>query len=317
VSEAIVLRGVTKAFGAKVAVRELDLSVPRGSLAGFIGPNGAGKTTTLRLILSILMPDRGQVSVLGRRSALEAKDRIGYLPEERGVYRKMKVGAFLAYMGRLKGLRSAPARERAGLWLEKVGLTAVQNKRCEELSKGMQQKVQFAAAVLHEPELVVLDEPFSGLDPVSLRLLRNLVLELRQTGTTILLSTHVMQQAEQLCERVVMIHEGHKVLDSDVAKIGGFDPYAIRLEPLDPRADCERLRALPGILAVEKASATWDVLLRSDANPQQAFLSIAAAVTPARIELRKKTLEDVFIDIVAGGVRAALDGAGPEQDGTE
>ena len=156
-ADAIVLAGVTKTFGPKVAVRDLDLVVPRGSLYGFIGPNGAGKTTTIRMIMSILFPDRGEVEVLGMRSALDAKDRIGYLPEERGVYRKMKVGAFLRYMGHLKGV---DRRDVVGRWLERVGLAEVESKRCEELSKGMQQKIQFIASVIHEPDLLILDEPF-------------------------------------------------------------------------------------------------------------------------------------------------------------
>src|SRR3954470_24065958 len=174
-SLAISLNGVTKTFGQTTAVSNLDLTVPSGALYGFIGPNGAGKTTSLRMIMSILFPDRGEIAILGRRSALEAKDLIGYLPEERGVYRKMKVGAFLTYMARLKGVPAdaSPARIRA--LLGAVGLAGTESKRCEDMSKGMLQRVQFVAAILHEPELLILDEPFSRLDPVSVRLLRALI----------------------------------------------------------------------------------------------------------------------------------------------
>src|SRR5947207_2717271 len=210
---AISLNGVSKTFGTTVAVRDLDLVVPRGALYGFIGPNGAGKTTSLRMIMSILFPDRGRVSVLGCQSAQEAKDRIGYLPEERGVYRKMKVGAFLIYIARLKGVNDSQAATRVRSWLDRVDLPNVYDKKCEELSKGMLQKVQLIAAILHQPELLILDEPFSGLDPVNTRLLRDLILAEHRRGATILFSTHIMVQAEELCEHIVMLHRGRKVLD--------------------------------------------------------------------------------------------------------
>src|SRR4051794_24549955 len=163
---ALRLQSVRKTFGTAVAVHGLDLAVPSGALYGVIGPNGAGKTTTIRLIMSILFPDAGEVSILGHRSALEAKDRIGYLPEERGVYKRMKVGAFLTFMGQLKGVDAKVLPARVARGLERVGLTGTEKKRCEELSKGMLQKVQFLAAIIHHPDLLILDEPFSGLDPV-------------------------------------------------------------------------------------------------------------------------------------------------------
>jgi ABC-2 type transport system ATP-binding protein len=187
------MRGVRKAFGPKVAVEGMDLEVREGSLHGFIGPNGAGKSTTIRMIMSILFPDAGELSVLGRRSAVESKDRIGYLPEERGVYRKMKVGSFLQHIGRLKGLDAGGSLRRSvDDWLERVGLPDVAKKKCEELSKGMQQKVQFISCVLHEPDLIILDEPFSGLDPVNMRLIRDLIREQHEAGRTVIFSTHVM-----------------------------------------------------------------------------------------------------------------------------
>src|SRR6188768_2450819 len=203
---ALVLSGVTKTFGGMRAVDRLDLEVPRGSLCGVIGPNGAGKTTTIRIVMSILFPDEGSVSVLGHKSALMAKDRIGYLPEERGLYRKMRVGEFLTYMARLKGVADSESRTFITRALERLGLAGTEGKRCEELSKGMQQKVQFIAATIHRPDLLILDEPFSGLDPVSTRMLRDLILEEHRRGATILFSPHVMPHAEQLCDRVVMIH---------------------------------------------------------------------------------------------------------------
>ena len=193
-THAIELRDVRKTFGANVAVDRLSLVVPRGAVCGVIGPSGAGKTTCIRMIMSILFPDSGSLSVLGRASALEAKDQIGYLPEERGVYRRMPVGAFLTYIARLKGVTEAeiPARVRRGL--ERVELGGSEKKRCEELSKGTLQKVQILAAIIHQPDLLILDEPFTGLDPVSTRLLRDIVVAEHRRGATILFSTHAMHQ---------------------------------------------------------------------------------------------------------------------------
>src|SRR6188472_3604241 len=189
---ALELKRVRKSFGSTQAVDGMTLTVPRGKLYGVIGPNGAGKTTCIRMIMSILFPDSGELSVLGHRSALEAKDRIGYLPEERGVYRKMKVGAFLRYLAGLKGAAESDAGPRAKELLEKLGLEGVLDKKCEDLSKGMLQRVQFVGSIVHRPELLILDEPFSGLDPVSVRLLKDVITAERRRGTTILFSTHVM-----------------------------------------------------------------------------------------------------------------------------
>src|SRR5215831_497552 len=259
---AIVLSGVTKTFGQTKAVQGLDFVVPRGGLYGFIGPNGAGKTTSIRMIMSILFPDRGELSVLGHASALEAKDKIGYLPEERGVYRKMRVAAYLAYIAKLKGVPEKGLAERISAFVARVGLADVESKRCEELSKGMLQKIQFVAAIIHEPELLILDEPFSGLDPVSMRLLREQILAEHARGATILFSTHVMQQAEEICDHVVMIHHGNKVLDDPVASIRRrYDPRALVLEPLDPSADLARVRALPEVESCSPRDGAYDVEL--------------------------------------------------------
>jgi ABC-2 type transport system ATP-binding protein len=297
---AIHLKGVTKTFGRTTAVHDLDLTVPRGALYGFIGPNGAGKTTTIRMIMSILFPDSGELSILGRRSALEAKDRIGYLPEERGVYRKMRVGAFLTYMGRLKGLTEPDLGKRVPRALERVGLAETARKRCEELSKGMLQKVQLLAAIIHEPDLLILDEPFSGLDPISMRLLRDLILDEHRRGATILFSTHVMPQAEEVCQHVVMIHRGRKVLDEEVAVIRRqYDPRTIRFDPLDPAADPSVLQALADVERVDRAEAGYDIRLVEGTDPATAMRRIVMALAPARIELSRPRLEDVFVKIVS------------------
>ena len=302
---AILLKGVTKSFGKAKAVENLELAVPRGGLYGFIGPNGAGKTTSIRMIMSILFPDSGELSVLGNRSALDAKDRIGYLPEERGVYRKMRVGAFLTYMARLKGVSATGLGKQIEQSLESVGLGGTQRKRCEELSKGMNQKVQFIAATIHKPDLLILDEPFSGLDPVSSRLLRELVMTEHRRGATILFSTHVMQHAEELCDSVVMMHQGKKVLDEQVGVIRRrYDPRNIQFEPLDPDADLSPLRSLPGVESVDRADGGYEILLVEGTDPADAIRRMVQSVAPPRIELSRPRLEDVFIKLVGGGLES-------------
>jgi ABC-2 type transport system ATP-binding protein len=306
-SPVIQLRGITKTFGPKMAVNNLDLTIPERSVYGFIGPNGAGKTTTIRMIMSIIFPDRGELSVLGRASAVESKDQIGYLPEERGVYRKMKVGAFLNYMARLKGMDAAGLDRKVRDWLERVNLAETYRKKCEELSKGMQQKVQFIAAVIHDPELIILDEPFSGLDPVNRRLLRELIDEQRMKKRTLIFSTHAMFEAEQLCTHLFMIHKGEKKLDDSVdAILRKHDPRAVQVEPLDSASIADRRwDAIPGVSEVRRHD-TWLELRLSESAAKETIMPIATTIAPLRrIELARPNLEQIFIHLV-GGDAAAL-----------
>jgi ABC-2 type transport system ATP-binding protein len=297
---AIEIRNATKTFGQTVAVKDLNLTVPYGGLYGFIGPNGAGKTTTIRLIMSIFFPDSGEISILGHASALKAKDRIGYLPEERGVYRKMRVGAFLKYIAGLKGVRELSLDKTIRSSLESVGLGGTEKKRCEELSKGMLQKVQFLAAILHKPDLLILDEPFSGLDPVSMRLLRDLVLGEHRRGATILFSTHVMPQAEEICQHVIMVHRGRKVLDEALATIRNrYDPRTVEFDPVDSNADLSRIAGLPGVERMERNDSGYKVLLVEGTNPAEAMHRIIDVTMPARLELSRPRLEDIFISLVS------------------
>ena len=297
---AIELRNVTKTFGQTTAVKDLNFAVPYGGLYGFIGPNGAGKTTTIRLILSIFLPDSGEISVLGHTSALRARSRIGYLPEERGVYRKMRVGAFLKYIAGLKGVKEPNIDKTIRVSLERVGLEGTERRRCEELSKGMLQKVQLLAAVIHKPDLLILDEPFSGLDPVSTRLLRDLVLEEHRRGATILFSTHVMPQAEEICQHVIMVHRGRKVLDEALDSIRSqYDPRTIVFNPLDSGADLSPIARLPGVESVESDVSGYKIFLAADTNPADAMRRIIETATPARLELSRPRLEDIFINLVA------------------
>ena len=297
-SLAISLAGVTKTFGSTIAVDNLELAVPTGALYGFIGPNGAGKTTTIRMIMSILFPDRGELTVLGRPAAVEAKDRIGYLPEERGVYRKMKVAAFLIYMARLKGVRDF-SHARATAWLERLNLAGVEDKKCEELSKGMLQKVQLICAVLHAPDLLILDEPFSGLDPVNMRMLRDLILAEHRRGATIVFSTHVMVQAEEICDHIVMLHKGRKVLDEDLVSVQRrHDPRALIFEPFERGADAGALARLDGVEKITRDGNSYRLDLREGADPVGVMRAVAAAVPPARLEVHRPSLEDIFIGLV-------------------
>ena len=299
------MTGVRKTFGQMTAVDDLDLEVPRGGLYGFIGPNGAGKTTTIRMIMSILFPDGGAISVLDHASALKAKDRIGYLPEERGLYKRMKVLPFLRYLARLKGADGPDLDRRIAGALDRVGLGGVESKRCDELSKGMSQKVQFVGATLHAPDLLILDEPFSGLDPVSMRMLRDLILEEHARGATVLFSTHVMPQAEEICEHVIMVHEGRKVLDADLSDIRScYDPRTILFEPLDPKADTTGLASIPGVERIGTEGGGLEILLRAGTDPAAAMRRIMDTTPAARIELSRPRLEDVFIELVAGGAAA-------------
>lgn len=319
-TDAITIRGLTKRFGPTLAVKDLNLSVPAGSLCGFIGPNGAGKTTTIRMIMSIIFPDSGELTVLGRTAATESKDRIGYLPEERGVYKKMRVRAFLAYMAKLKGVDPAAASQKAAWWLERVGLPEVAKKKCEELSKGMQQKVQFIAAVIHEPDLLILDEVFSGLDPVNRKLMRELIDEQHSGGRTIVFSTHAMYEAEQLCERVFMIHRGEKVLDSTLRDIRSkFDPRTLVVEPIDRSPEGLRaVECVQDVRASEDEEGVFEAYLKPEVSAATAVRSIASAVDVCRVEVKRVTLEDVFIQIVEqsgqrvdrDALRAGKDGAG-------
>jgi ABC-2 type transport system ATP-binding protein len=295
------LQAVEKSFGAQRAVSALDLAVPKGETCGLIGPSGAGKTTIIRLIMSILFPDSGRIEVLGHASALEAKDRIGYLPEERGVYPRMRVDAFLKFLGGLKGMPEARILPRATELLEKLDLRDVAGKKCEDLSKGMLQRVQFVGAILHHPELLILDEPFSGLDPVSVRMLKGVIGEERRRGTTILFSTHVMAQAEELCDRVVMIHQGRKVLDESMSRLRrNFDPTRVIFEPLDPDADVNILRGIPGVKSMQRAEDAVELQLHAGTEPSAVIREVAGRVAPARLEIARIRLEDVFVGIVGG-----------------
>ncbi len=299
-TDAIALRDVTKRYDAVVAVDGLSLSVPRGSIYGFIGPNGSGKTTTIRMIMNILLPDRGEIEVLGERSTLAARDRVSYLPEERGLYKKMTVARLLVYYGELKGIPRARVDKRVREWLERTKLTEWADKKIEALSKGMAQKVQFIAAVVSEPELLILDEPFSGLDPVNAEALKDAVLELRKRGTTIVFSTHDMGVAEELCDRIFMIYKGRKVLDGTLDEIQaryGTDTVVVRT--------ADGVKALESMEEVEAVNDRGNEQWVQLKVPPAAFLAKLVQKTDVRkFEVTRPSLQDIFLRIAKPGADA-------------
>src|SRR2546425_4996053 len=261
-----VLERVAKRFGGFTAVSDLSLQVRPGRVFGLIGPNGAGKTTTIRMIVNITAPDSGRIELFGQQMNTALQDRIGYLPEERGLYKKMRVGEQLRFFAELKDLRGAEANRRIDEWLKKLELSAWKDKRTKELSKGMQQKIQFIIAVIHDPDLIILDEPFSGLDPVNVQLMKETILEEKAKGKTIILSTHQMEIAEKLCDDVCMINRSRKVLDGRLREIRrGFarNSVAIQVEGGDG------LLKDPALIAnVRQNGDDLEVLLAPDTNPQ-------------------------------------------------
>ena len=293
----LVLEHVTKRYGEFTAVNDLSLKVRPGRVFGLIGPNGAGKTTTIRMIVNIIIPDSGSIALFGQQMTSALQDRIGYLPEERGLYKKMKIGEQLRFFAELKGLRGKEADERIDNWLRKLELSDWKEKRTKELSKGMQQKVQFITAVIHNPDLVILDEPFSGLDPVNVDLMKETILEQKAAGKTIILSTHQMEIAEKLCDDVCMINRAHKVLDGRLREIRrSFSRNAVALQ----FQGGDHLLNDPELVAnIRQNGDDVEVLLVPGASPQALLKRmVEAGVLVTKFELVEPSLHDIFIEKV-------------------
>ena len=292
-ANSVELVGVTKTFGSKLAVDRLDLAVPEGAVYGFVGPNGSGKTTTLRLMLRIFQPDAGRVIVLGSDRGTVADDRLGYLPEERGLYKRLTVVDEIMYFARLKGFRHC--RDAVHQWLDRLGAASWASQRVEALSKGMAQKVQFIIAVIANPKLVILDEPLAGLDPVNMEVLKEAILSLRARGTTVVLSTHDMAMAEELCDSILMIFEGRKVLDGSLAEIRSQHPenrIRVRL------AGDARLPAdLQGVSAVHDVNGFQVLDLVDRCDPQVILRQLASSTGLEHFEVMRPTLHDIFVKI--------------------
>jgi ABC-2 type transport system ATP-binding protein len=294
--EALVIRGVSKSFGDLTAVQSLDFTVEAGSVCGLLGPNGAGKSTTIRMIMDIIKPDTGTVSLLGETDPDRRRDRIGYLPEERGLYRKMKVGELLTYFGALHGMESRRARAAGLQWLERMELGAWADSKVEALSKGMQQKVQVIATILHEPEVVILDEPFAGLDPVNVDLVREILLDLRNRGVTLLLSTHQMEMVEKLCDSICLIHRGKKLLEGPLSKVkADRGVRAIQVE-YEGRPSFHKDRSL--VARAEDSGRFLELTPADGVEPQRILEAAMREVRISRFEVMEPSLHQIFVDTV-------------------
>ncbi len=291
------LNKVRKVYENKVAVEELSFQIEPGQMFGLLGPNGSGKTSSIRMMMGITYPDAGSVSLFGQPFTRSALERVGYLPEERGLYKKMKVLDQLIFMGSLHGLTHAAARERALAWTRRMDISGAIDKKTEELSKGMQQKIQFIAALMHDPELIIMDEPFSGLDPVNATLLQDTLLELKAEGKAILFSTLRMDQVEKLCDAITLIHNGRQVLAGNLREIKKSYPRD-RVQ-MEFEGDASFLDS-PEIAEAKNYSGHAEIRLKPGADAQKLLHLAAAQATIYRFELMEPSLEEIFIQAVGG-----------------
>jgi ABC-2 type transport system ATP-binding protein len=311
---AVEIRHISKRFAEHVAVRDLSLTVPRGAVYGLLGPNGAGKTTTIRMLLNIIAPDEGSVSVFGQpHDAPRVTDSVGYLPEERGLYKKMQVRRVLKFLAALKGVRGRDADQRIGVWLDRLALRTAEKDwgeaKVDELSRGMQQKVQFIGALLHDPQLVILDEPFSGLDPINAQALKDIVVDLRRVGRTVIFSTHLMENAERLCDSVCIIARGQKVLDGAMADVkaqhgGRFVALSVADGSSVDLSSIWRDAAL--VERCDDSNRSFEIELAPRADPQDLLHRVlATGARVERFELVQPSLHRIFLDKVgATGIEA-------------
>ncbi|HEX5437003.1 MAG TPA: ATP-binding cassette domain-containing protein [Gemmatimonadaceae bacterium] len=318
---AVQIRNIAKQFATHQAVRDLSLTVPRGTVYGLLGPNGAGKTTTIRMLLNIIAPDSGSITVLGQPHTSEGVlDRVGYLPEERGLYKKMEVRRVLRFLAELKGVRRKVADPRITDWLERLGLTTPEKDwgeaKVDELSRGMQQKVQFIGTLLHDPELVILDEPFSGLDPINAQALKDAVVDLKREGRTVIFSTHLMENAERMCDAVCIIAHGEKVLDGPVSAVkaeAGDRRVALDLGGGATNGVAEILNDPSLVYRMDDSNHSFEIELAAGADAQQLLSRlVAAGACIQRFELVQPSLHQIFLERVgaAGAVEEGLTGNG-------
>ena len=295
------MRGVTKSFGSLDAVKDFDLSVEEGCVYGLLGPNGAGKTTTIRMIMDILAPDRGEITILGEENSSSVRDGVGYLPEERGLYRKMKVEPLLYFFAELKGVKRGASKEKIPYWLERFDLLDWRQKKVEELSRGMQQKLQFIATLFHSPTLIILDEPFTGLDPVNINLVKEVMLEEKRKGASIILSTHLMEQAEKLCDQICLINEGEKILDGDLKGIKAN--YGKNTIVLEYEGEAQFLQDREIVESYDDYGRYVEIHPSFGVTPQIILKKATQEVEIFRFELVEPSLNEIFIQTVKKGKR--------------
>jgi ABC-2 type transport system ATP-binding protein len=296
-SNPIEVSHIAKSFGKVVAVEDVSFTVESGEIFGLLGPNGAGKTTTIRIMLDIFKPDRGTVAILGGSMTEDKKERIGYMPEERGLYQDISLERCLIYLGTLKGLSTGEAKQRLEGYLERFDLSEHKNKKVKELSKGMQQKAQIINTLLHHPELIIIDEPFTSLDPVNMQLVKDVMVELRQQGATIIMSTHQMHQVEELCDRILLIDHGLNVLYGELDEIRRrYAGNAVLV-----RTNHE-LPELPGVVEVTHHNQSIKLTLSQDVTPQQVLQNLVdEGITLEKYEIAIPTLDEIFIRVVEPG----------------
>ena len=300
---AIRLTGVRKAYSGHVAVEGLSLEIPRGGAFGLLGPNGAGKTTTLRMVMNILRPDEGAIEILGAPAGQKTRDRVGYMPEERGLYPRMALEEQLLFFAALKGVPRAEAALRLPPWLERMGLAAWRHRRLNELSKGMQQKAQFIATVLHDPEVLILDEPLSGLDPVGVNLMRDVFVDLRRQGKTLVLSSHQMETVERLCDSIALINRGRKVLEGTVKEVKSRHGKNTIVLAYD--GDGSFLGSLPGVLKISDFGRYVEVRMADGADAQTILKAASERLRVTRFEVVEPSLHDIFVERVTASEAVA------------
>ncbi len=295
--DAIALENVTKSYESVTAVSGVNLRVRQGAVLGLLGPNGAGKTTTIRMVMNILVPDEGSIHVLGKPVSDETRESIGYLPEERGLYPRMQVRKLIVFLGALHGLSEAEADRRAREWLDRFELGEWSEKKVNELSKGMQQKVQFIASVIHRPQLVILDEPFSGLDPVNAATVKDIMLEMRDKGSTIILSTHRMEQVEKMCDSICLINHGRNVLDGDLRAIKqSYGKNTLQIE----FTGSDSFLNHPAVAAINRFASGVEAKLKPGSDPQEILkAAVQSGAQITRFELIEPSLSDIFIEKTA------------------
>ena len=295
-NSAIELNGVSKSFGRFKAVDRLSFRVPTGKVFGLLGPNGAGKTTTIRMIMNITAPDEGEIRILGAPMSRGTQNRIGYLPEERGLYRKMKVLDHLFFLAAIKEVSREKARERIGEWLDKMELRPWLNKKVDELSKGMQQKVQFIATIVHDPDILILDEVFSGLDPINTALIKEYLTEFRARGKTIIFSTHVLEQAEKLCDEICLLARSKKILEGNLKELK--KQFAGDLLRLSVQASEAEVGALPGVASVQAVDGAYVISLAPGTDRREFLRRAFERYDVKAFSEKEPELEEIYLSAV-------------------